>query len=79
MRTTIEITDDQRAALLSIAASKGLKGFSSLVREALEEYLVNRRNDVERVAAAHGVRGAIDDEEAEELAAACTRIRSNWR
>ncbi len=79
MRTTIEITDEQRAALLAIAASKGLKGFSSLVREALDEYLLGRQNDVERTAAAQAVRGAIDDDEADELADACAQIRSNWR
>jgi predicted DNA-binding protein len=39
MRTTIEIPDDQRARLLELAARRGEKGFSALVREALELYL----------------------------------------
>ena len=41
MRTTVEITPDQRARLLEIAARRGEKGFSHLVREALESYLAD--------------------------------------
>lgn len=39
MRTTIELTDEQRAALLAMAARRGLRGYSSLVQEALAKYL----------------------------------------
>lgn len=39
MRTTIEITDEQRAKLLELAARRGEKGFSILVQEALDLYL----------------------------------------
>ena len=79
MRTTIEITDEQRAALLAIAASKGEKGFSGVVREALDQYLEGRRRNVERVAAALSTRGALDPREADELAETCSLIRSEWR
>jgi len=37
MRTTLEIPDEQRAKLLQLAAARGMKGFSSLVTEALAE------------------------------------------
>src|SRR5690606_23745439 len=39
MRTTVEITDEQRVELLRLAAQRGEKGFSGLVREAIARYL----------------------------------------
>jgi len=39
VRTTVEISDAQRAALLKLAAERGEKGFSRLVGEALDRYL----------------------------------------
>jgi hypothetical protein len=36
MRTTIEMKDEHRAALLEMAAQRGLKGFSVLVEDAVE-------------------------------------------
>ena len=39
MRTTVEITDAQHRALSTVARSRGLRGFSQLVQEALDGYL----------------------------------------
>lgn len=39
MRTTIELSDEQRSALLALAGKRGLRGYSSLVQEALARYL----------------------------------------
>ena len=39
MRTTVELTNEQRAALLAKAAQRGIRGYSSLVQEALAQYL----------------------------------------
>lgn len=39
MRTTIELTDEQRSALLAMAGKRGLRGYSSLVQEALAQYM----------------------------------------
>jgi len=39
MRTTIDLTDEQRARLLAVAARRGLRGYSLLIQEALAEYL----------------------------------------
>lgn len=36
VRTTVELTAEQRAKLLSMAASRGEKGFSAIVREAID-------------------------------------------
>ena len=43
MRTTVEITDAQRAELLKLAAQRGEKGFSAVIREALDLYLRQHR------------------------------------
>lgn len=79
MRTTIEITDKQRAALLSMAAVRGEKGFSALLREAIDQYLADKERRAERLQAALQMKGALDDREAAELAAGCVAIRSEWR
>lgn len=39
MRTTVEISDEQHRALLAIARRRGMRGFSPLVREAIDQYL----------------------------------------
>ena len=39
MRTSIELTDEQRSALLALAGKRRLRGYSSLVQEALALYL----------------------------------------
>jgi len=54
MRTTVEITPEQRARLLELAARQGRKGFSHLVREALETYLAHQQQIEERKKKAHG-------------------------
>ena len=79
MRTTIEITDDQRSKLLALAASKGMKGFSVLVQEALDEFLSKSESEERRVEKALSMRGALDDEEAQALAEECASIRESWR
>lgn len=79
MRTTIEITDEQRASLLAIAAERGLKGFSPIVQEALGEYLAARAGDADRIKAALATRGALDQMEADELSRVCQQIRADWR
>ena len=75
----IEITDEQRSALLAMAAARGMEDFSALVRDALDGYLATRMQDPERISAARTVRGSLDDREATELAEACSQIRSEWR
>jgi hypothetical protein len=79
MRTTIEMTDEQRAALLHMAAVRGIKGFSTLVQEALDLYIESQAQRGESVAAAVAARGTLKGREADRLAEACRRIRSDWR
>ena len=39
MRTTIDISDKHRISLLSLAAQRGLRGYSRIIKEALDYYL----------------------------------------
>jgi hypothetical protein len=79
MRTTVEITDAQRAKLLELAAERGEKGFSRLVQEAIDRYLAENAARLERVRAAQAAIGSLTDEQAEDLRRATRRLRATWR
>ena len=79
MRTTVEIDDDQRAELLKLAAQRGKKGFSSLIREALDLYMRQHRAKGEVVAQALKLRGSFSDDEADALEASVRQLREKWR
>jgi predicted nucleic acid-binding protein len=59
MRTTVEITADQRARLLELAARRGEKGFSRLVQEALDEFLESRSEEEDSRRRALSLRGVL--------------------
>jgi len=79
MRTTIEITAEQRARLLQIAARRGDKGFSQLVQEALDAYLKVEADTDEKRRRALMLRGAVGEADAEKLREATRDIRRSWR
>ena len=79
MRTTIEITDEQRSELLRIASRRGEKGFSSVVRDAIDLYVRQNSHRQEAVRAALGVRGSLSTKEADELDARVRSVRESWR
>ncbi|MBI5500615.1 MAG: ribbon-helix-helix protein, CopG family [Deltaproteobacteria bacterium] len=79
MRTTIEMTDEQRAKLLHLAARRGVKGFSAIVQEALDQYLKSTEGKEAEVQAALAVRGSLKGKEAERLAETSRRLREAWR
>ena len=79
MRTTIELTDEQRARLLKMAAERGEKGFSRLVQEAVDSYLEEASSRRDRVRAALAVLGTLDDEAADQLEARAQAVRKEWR
>jgi len=68
MRTTVEISDRQRSILLSLAAQRGLRGYSEIVQEALDNILPSdqRIGIKEKVLA---MKGSWRQEEAEETRA----------
>jgi hypothetical protein len=74
MRTTVEIPEEQRAALAALAARRGLRGYSTLVQEAIDLYLDEKEGD--RLQTALALRGTLTGEQAEELE---RRIERAWR
>lgn len=79
MRTTVEITDAQRAELLKIAAQRHEKGFSAVIREALDLYLRQHRARREKVEKALALRGSFTDDEGDALERSVTQLRGKWR
>lgn len=79
MRTTIELPNTLRARLLELAARRGEKGFSNLVREAVEHYLAGvETKGVARRRAAEAL-GAVPEEDAARLEASVRTLREQWR
>ena len=79
MRTTVEIEDSQRAELLKLAAQRGEKGFSAIVREAIDVYIRQHRAKREIVAQALKLRGSFNEAEADALDASVRQLRERWR
>lgn len=79
MRTTIELTDEQRAELLRLAAKRGVKGFSQLVQEALDEYLKRQGGREEAIATALTLRGCLKGKAADEFEERVKSLRELWR
>jgi predicted transcriptional regulator len=79
MRTTVEIDDRQRARLHDLAVRRGLRGFSTLVSEAIELYLKQEAGRPAALRAALAVGGTLEAEEADELARATQALREGWR
>jgi predicted transcriptional regulator len=52
MRTTIEVDAEHRAELLRLAAKRGVKGFSQIVKEAINEYLLHQEKREQAIRAA---------------------------
>jgi predicted transcriptional regulator len=79
MRTTIEITDEQRSKLLAAAARRGEKGFSTIIREALDHYFESESARQERVARALKAIGSLSPEAADRLEESARKMRRSWR
>ena len=79
MRTTVEITDEQRAKLLELAAQRGEKGFSAIVRDAIDHYVEERLGRRDLVRRALQTLGTLDDEAASALERSVRDLRGTWR
>lgn len=85
MRTTIELTDEQRARLLALAAKRRLRGYSTLIQEALARYLEETPNGGEAGAgvraarAARKVQGTLSVAEAERMRRRIEALWKRWR
>jgi hypothetical protein len=79
MRTTIEMKPEHRARILELAASRGEKGFSNVVAEALELYLEAGSGRANAIRSALALKGSMRETEAAGLLTRTGRIRANWR
>ena len=78
MRTTIELTEEQRALLHAIAARRGWRGFSRVVREAIDFYLKHHTEAERARRALLGRKGAWSAAEAERVRQALEELRTSW-
>jgi predicted transcriptional regulator len=85
MRTTIELSDDQRAKLLALAAKRRLRGYSALIQEALERYLKEAPNreqiraGAKAARVARKIRGTLSEAEAERMRRRIEELWKRWR
>lgn len=76
---TIEMKPEHRARMLELAASRGEKGFSAVVAEALELYLETQKGRANAIRSALALKGSMSETEAAGLLTETRRIRANWR
>ena len=79
MRTTVEITREHRAALITIAAQRSQKGFSRVLEEAIESYLGGEKERVQRRQELRALAGSLSESEAAELRHTTHQLRESWR
>ncbi|MBI3990406.1 MAG: ribbon-helix-helix protein, CopG family [candidate division NC10 bacterium] len=79
MRTTIEITDEQRAALLALAARRGLRGYSAIIQEAIDFYLKAVEKGRARTKASLKLQGVLTDEQAKKMRQEIQTLWTRWR
>ena len=79
MRTTVEISNAVRAKLLSLAAKRGMKGFSAIVEDALEQYLRRDEAQAELLKKARAAKGSLDDAEVQHMRKTVSALRRKWR
>lgn len=79
MRTTIEISDRHRSILLSLAAQKGLRGYSGIIQEALDYYLTHQTRAAVAKRDIQQMRGSWKVEETKEIRSKLTELRENWK
>jgi predicted transcriptional regulator len=79
MRTTVEITDEQRSRLLEAAARRGEKGFSSILQEAIDHYFEAEEARQQRIQRALRAVGSLTRGQAERLQKDTRALRRSWR
>jgi predicted transcriptional regulator len=79
MRTTIEMKPEHRARVMELAATRGDKGFSNVVAEALDLYLQTQSGRADAIRHALALKGSMKGPEAGGLLSRTRKIRANWR
>ncbi|MGA2927359.1 MAG: ribbon-helix-helix protein, CopG family [Solirubrobacteraceae bacterium] len=79
MRTTIELSEPVYRRLKAAAISRGLRGFSPIVEEALSEYFRAERQRQDLIAAVREAEGAWNDEDVASFERARELAWSSWQ
>jgi hypothetical protein len=79
MRTTVELSNEHRSSLHSLAARRGLRGYSKLIQEAVDLYI--QEMTAKEGGAKHllQMRGTWNKEEARKFQKKLGGIRKNWK
>ena len=77
MRTTIEIPSGLRQKLLAEAAARNLKGYSSLIVDALQLYF--SKGDKERINTISQLKGCLNKKEYKKEIKRIKKGRNSWR
>lgn len=79
MRTTVELSEPVYRRLRAAALSRGLRGFSPIIEEALSEYFRSERQRRDLVDAIKTAEGAWTDEDVADFERAREQAWSSWR
>jgi hypothetical protein len=79
MRVTVERKPEHRSRLLAMAARRGDKGFSGVLREALDAYLDAQTESEHRRRKALSLQGSLKLREAKKLRERAAAVRQDWR
>jgi len=78
MRTTVEISDRQRSILLALAAQRGLRGYSQIVQEALDEYIAGQTKKSKIKEKVLDMKGSWQPQESEQTRSRLMELREKW-
>ena len=79
MRTTIELSDSVYRRLRASALNRGLRGFSPIVEEALNEYFGSEHQRRELAEAIRAAEGTWSEEDVADFERAREQAWSSWR
>jgi len=79
MRITVELKPEHRSRLLAMAARRGDKGFSGVLREVLDAYLDAQTESEQRRRKALALQGSLKTKEAKKLRERAAALRKDWR
>jgi predicted transcriptional regulator len=79
VRTTIELSDEHRSALHSLAARKGLRGYSKVIQEAIDLYLTEKSKKEDGVGRLLKLKGTWSRKETEKTRKKLEEIRRFWK
>ena len=79
MRTTVELSNDHRSSLHSLAARRGLRGYSKLIQEAVDLYIQEMTAKEGGAKDVLQMRGSWNKEEARKFQKKLKGIRKNWK